>query len=422
MPGAEHSHGQWAVRSALLVVAAGLVAGCAISGRSVADPIPAADRLRAGGGIQAEVDRLVRPLVDRGQVQGMVVGVLTPDGLTRTYGYGHTDSPSGSRPPAGDTLFQVGSVSKAFVAALFQILVNEGRLHYDDTVRDILPANVRLSADAEALTLYELVTHTAGLPRQPNNLIQARYFLSYLFTGQNLYGYLTREYLYEYLRTCRLEPRADRGYAYSNVGFGLLAHLIEVKTGRSLSDLVAEKISRPLRMRDTGFVLDEEQRRRLAVGHVGDQPLFMRRNTPMPPWDLGKIMRGVGGLYTTVDDLLIFAQAQLGMSGHELGVVVASTQRVQLRTPVEDVAFGWVINKFDEGRLSITYIHGLVAGYAAYIGMDVDRGIAVVVLANNCNLDDPVGHNLLLRLAAASAPVGPPFVSSPPIARRDERN
>jgi CubicO group peptidase (beta-lactamase class C family) len=387
----------------VLLVAVAFLTSCgAISARRISDPAPAVARLRAGGSIQAEVDRLVRPLIQSGQVLGMVVGVLTPDGATRTYGYGRTGGTGDSGPPSGDTIFEVGSVSKAFVAALLVVLVNEGRLHYDDTVRDILPKDVPVSADAERLSLYELATHTGGLPRQPNNFIQGRYLVTYLFTGQNLYGYLTKDYLYEYLRTCRLNASGAGAYAYSNLGFGLLAHLIEVKTERSLPDLVDEEICRPLNLRDTGFVLNAEQRQRLAVGHVGGQPLFMRRNEPLAPWDMGEIMRGAGALYTSVDDLLIFAQSHLGLLHNELDTVLASSHRVQFQTPGEGVALGWSVDELDGGRLTITYIHGFVAGYTAYVGMDVDRRIAVVALANNVNFDDHVGHNLMLRLAGAS--------------------
>ena len=392
----------WRRRARLVLVVAGafVLTSCAMSSRQISDPAPAVARLRAGGSLQAEVDQLVQPLIKNGQFQGMVVGVLTPDGATRTYGYGRTGRPGDSRPPGGDTLFQVGSVSKAFMDALLVLLVNEGQLHYDDTVRDLLPENVPLSADAGRLTLYELATHTGGLPRQPNNFIQLRYFMTYLLTGQNLYGYINRDYLYGYLRTWR----GKQSCTYSNIGSGLLAHLIEVGTGRSLPDLVDERICRPLKMRDTGFVLNAEQRQRLAVGHVGDQPGFMRRNRPMAPWDMGEIMRGTGAMYTSADDLLIFAKSHLGLLGHKLDPVLAETHRVQVRTPAEDMAFAWTVNHFDGDRLAITYIHGFVAGYTAYIGMDVDRRVAVVVLANNFNWEDRVGHNLMLRLAGALTP------------------
>jgi hypothetical protein len=139
----------------------------------------------------------------------------------------------------------------------------------------------------------------------------------------------------------------------------------------------------------------------------------MRRNRPMAPWDMGQIMRGVGGLYTTVDDLFVFAKSHLGMLNHKLDPVLASTHRSRFRTRHEDVAFGWVVNPYDGGRLAITYIHGFVAGYTAYIGMAVDRRIAVIVLVNTHSWDDHVGHNLLLRLAGAMTPPRAEVASSP---------
>ena len=331
----------------------------------------------------------------------MVVGVLSPDGSTRTYGYGRTGQPGNNQSPGGDTIFQIGSVSKLFVDALFVRLVEDGQLHYDDTVRSILPPAVPVSEDAGQLTLYELITNTGGLPRQPNNLTQMWCFTSFLFNGHDLYGCLTKEYLYKYLRTCRLPPKDKRGYNYSNVGIGLLTHLIEIKTGRSISDLLAEKICQPLNLHDTVLNLNAEQKNRLAVGHVGDQPKFMWRNTDMEPWNMGEILSGSCGLYSTVNDLMVFARANLGQLHNPLESTLTSMQGVRVKTPEEDVGLGWSINYFNEGRLVITYKHGMVSGYTAYIGLNTERQIAVVVLCNNFNWSDKVGHNLLLRLCDA---------------------
>ena len=55
------------------------------------------------------------------------------------------------------------------------------------------------------------------------------------------------------------------------------------------------------------------------------------------------------------------------------------------------------------GRLAVTYVHGMVSGYSAYMGMDTDHGIAVIVLSNSFNWDDKVGHNLVIRLSEAFA-------------------
>ena len=397
-----------------LIGAAILCTSCAaLSSRVISDPAPSAARLRAGGSLQAEVDLLAQPLIDSGEACGMVVGVVCPDGVPRFYGYGRTGRPGDLQPPGADTIFQIGSISKLFVDALLVRLVDEGQLHYEDTVRSILPPTVPLSEDAGKLTLYELVTNTGGLPRQPNNLRQMWYFTSFLFTGRNLYGCITKEYLYDYLRTYRRPPKAERGYAYSNIGMGLLTHLIELKTGRSISDLLDEKICRPLGLRDTGLDLNAEQKNRLAAGHAGDQPKFMLRKANVGPWDMGEILGGSCGLYSTANDLMVFARANLGQLHHPLEPALISMQSVLVKTPTEDVGLGWSVNYFKEGRVVLTYKHGMVSGYSSYVGINAGQRIGVVVLCNNFNWDDKIGHNLLLRLSDAYPPLSVQRCSNP---------
>jgi CubicO group peptidase (beta-lactamase class C family) len=377
-----------------------LATGCRTSAaRPVSDPAPAAARLQGGGSIGAEVDRLAHPLIESREVYGLSVGVLTPDGRTSTFGYGRTGTSGDAQVPGGDTIFQIGSVSKLFLTALLAKLVDEGALRYDDTVRGILPPEVRVEEEIGKVTLRELAINMGGLPREPFCLSQLRDFTVFSLTGRNLYAYLDKPYLYHYLRKKHVQPKEVRGYVYSNIGFGLLAHLIEVKTGRPYQELLEEKICRPLGLRDTTFVLNGEQQKRLAVGHVGAQPSLMRRGHPMKPWDMGEIMRPGGCLFSTVNDLLVFAKANLGMLHHPLEPLLASTQRVQLRQPTEDVAMGWLIDHLGDDRLKVAYKQGVMSGYSGYIGMNSESRIAVVVLYNTFSWDEKVGHNLILRLS-----------------------
>ena len=66
-------------------------------------------------------------------------------------------------------------------------------------------------------------------------------------------------------------------------------------------------------------------------------------------------------------------------------------------------ALGWIINYFDNGRRVLTFKDGMASGYRAYVGLDLDARVAVVVLSNKFSWDEKVGHNLLLRLAEARA-------------------
>jgi CubicO group peptidase (beta-lactamase class C family) len=406
------------VMRVLLAGAALLGTSCStLSSRSVRDPAPAVARLRAGGSLEDEVKRLTLPLVNSGELCGVAVGVLASDMKPQVFGFGATEQPRNRAmvgPPQGDTIFQIGSVSKLFVNALLARLIAEQKLSYDDTARSIIPANIPLSEDAGTLTIYELATNTGGLPRQHNDFTQLRYFISYLLTGRNLYGCVTRESLYKYLKKYKRHRKKKGGYVYSNLGYGLLTHLIELKTGHSISKLLQEKICRPLGLRDTVLHLNLEQRSRLATGHPGDQPKFKSRRTPMEPWDMGEILGASCGLHSTVNDLLVFARANLGQKKHPLEPHLLSLQHFQVRTPNEEHGSGWSIQHLHEGQEALIYKQGMVSGYSAYIGLNTRHQIAVVVLYNNFFWREKVGHNLLLRILEARSAEHSVGISSPP--------
>ncbi len=391
-------------RAGLLIFLALAGTGCRITAtRQVSDPAPAVMRLQAGGSIKAEADNLVKPLLASGEVFGMAVGVVMPDGTTHCFGYGRTGRPGDLNPPAGGDLFQIGSLSKLFAETLLVRLVEENQLRYDDTVRGILPTNIPVSPEAGRLTLYDLATHTSGLPREPFTRSQLVSLFSYFLHGKNLYAHLTVPYLLDYLRDCHPQPKEPREYVYSNFGAGLLAYLIEEKTGQPTADLIVEKICRPLGMANSVFFLDAKQTNRLTVGHVGGQACWKSANHPLAPWDMGDLLRPISGMYSSVNDLLIFAKANLGMVPTPLVSALTNTHQVRINTSRGGEALGWIVSKCNPDRRTITFKDGVMSGYCSFIGLDFDAHVAVVVLANKFNWDEKVGMNLLLRLASAAA-------------------
>ncbi len=145
-----------------------LIGGCGtLSVRVVSDPTSAVVRLQAGGSIKAEEDYLAQPIIKSGEIYGIAVGVLTPEGGTSAFGYGRTGLMGNAQLPNGETIFQIGSVKKLFLTALLSILVEEGVLRYEDTVRSFLPEDVRLDEETGKVTLHKLATNAGGFPRQP---------------------------------------------------------------------------------------------------------------------------------------------------------------------------------------------------------------------------------------------------------------
>ncbi|WP_229448150.1 serine hydrolase [Massilia sp. CF038] len=356
-----------------------------------------AQRLAASSDLKAEVDGLAQPLIERGENTGLVVGVLAADGQAQYFGYGVTAQ--GGNRPDGDTLFAIGSLSKGFLGGTTAILVEEGALGWDETLATLLPAHVKLSDDARRITLRQLVTHTSGLPRQPFTPETLRYFIEYLFTGKSFYRHFDRDYLLNYLATFKKSGEARP--QYSNIGYGILGAILELRSGQRIDALVHQKILTPLQLDHTGYVpaaLPGYATR--ARGHAGDQPKMIRRGQPVPDWEFTDVMSGSAALYSNAHDLLAYARAHLYPGADALrDRALRNSLQVQFARPQEAAATAWIVDEI-EGR-KITYQIGLVAGYTAYIGMDVESRMAVVVLQNNFNWTNRIGHRLLLRMVHA---------------------
>jgi CubicO group peptidase (beta-lactamase class C family) len=352
--------------------------------------------------LQELADKLARPLTDSGENVGIVIGVLDESGGRHVYSYGRKSLASSERPD-GDTIFAIGSLTKPIVTMLLNELIADGTIDPAETVGEILPEQTEFTPAAKAITLYQLANHASGLPRQPINFTMFKSLVHYAFTGDNIYRHLDKAALYSYLS--EFDPDADEvdTYHYSNIGLGLLGHLLEVKTGKSLSALLSERMFRPLGLADTGYALDPTKAPRLAMGYVGMSPFFLPRNTPMPYWEMDDTLKGAAGLYSTANDLLTFAQYRIGLDGIPIVNVPVSRGLFDFGKPqLHAVSLGWDIDEFEDNE-RIIFQHGMIAGFTAYLGIEQEKRLAVVVLYNNFDWDDQIGHTLLLTLARGSA-------------------
>jgi CubicO group peptidase (beta-lactamase class C family) len=349
------------------------------------------------GDLQREVDSLVKPLIDQGVAPGAVVGVLLPDGSKQFFGYGVRDRAGGGT-PNGDTLFAVGSLSKGFLGAITEVLVQEGKLSWGDTLEKLLPPETKLSADAKKITLLQLVTHTSGLPRQPYTREIMVPFLRYLFTGENFYSALDRPYVLQYLASYTAPSKVE--YQYSNIGFGILGYALEQRTGLSVDTLLMQKIVKPLGLTNTGYIPEAlPGYATRAHGYAGDQPKFIPRGEPVPDWQFTHFMRGSAALYSTARDLLTFAAAHLQGAATPFSAALTDTLQVRFSQPDETTAVAWTVADVDDQR--IAYQLGIVAGYTGYLGLDLKHRTAVVILQNTFNWDESVGGRLLIRMGRA---------------------
>ena len=205
---------------------------------------------------------------------------------TRGYGYANLDY---DIPVTPQTVFDVASVTKQFVAAVANILAQDGTVSLDDGVRQWLP---ELPEYASPVTLRHLIHHTGGL-RDYLNLFP--------LAGAGDYYSVSREQLLAMMSRQRAPVFAPgERYEYSNTGYMLLAHALERAAGKSAGELARERIFKPLGM--DGSLMYENRERiipRRATGYHRDDNGNLRI-----VHNYNFEIAGDGQLYTTVEDLL----------------------------------------------------------------------------------------------------------------------
>lgn len=382
--------------------------------------------------MQNQIDTIVASTSDHPAHTGLVVGVLQ-DGQRSVHGYGAADRD----PPTGDTVFEIGSVTKVFTTALLSILVGEGALALDDPAAQLSilvgegaaalddPAAGRISelADFPAqVTLHRLATHTAGLPKMPSNIIG-----SMLRDRGNPYAAYTLDAMLRYLsKNPPAQNRIRAGLVdYSNLGMGLLGMLLARKLEDSFEGAIRGRICESLRMPDTGIQLSADQERRLAAPHGSGGKAGHN-------WDL-PAFAGAGALRSTANDLLTFLAAHLGDAPPAMKAPLQYCHAVRARTFAapgllqrlvarlsgqdlhhdrtrEGMALGWTVGRLPAGATQVHWHHGATGGYRAFVGFIKDRRAAAVVLTNSglsmrdallgVTATDRVGFGILEHLVA----------------------
>jgi CubicO group peptidase (beta-lactamase class C family) len=336
---------------------------------------------------------MLRYLVEDGETPGIVVGVLEADGSTRIVSYG--SSGPDARPLGPRSVFEIGSINKTFTATLLADMIARGEVSLEDPVSDYLPEDVTVpSSGGREITLLDLATHTSGLPRLPDNHRPGNM--------RDPYADYTIELLYEFLSSHELRRDPGAEVEYSNLGFGLLGHVLARAAGMSYRDLLQERVIEPLGMGMTGNALEGEVADWMTRGHAhGDV---------VPYWFATEAIQGAGGLRSNVEDMLVYLKANVGPPETELEQAMHSAH--QVRWPIGEDGGGYGLawrRIISAGRTTIRHGGG-TGGFTTLIAFDPEKRVGIVVLTNSTNYVGHLGIPLLLLgqpLAIQEVPVDP---------------
>jgi len=301
-----------------------------------------------------------------------------------------------------DTLFQIGSISKAYTATLVMQLVHAGLVELDEPVRGALQ-EFRVRDDSATLTITprQLLSHTSG--------IQGDHFLD---CGRN------PDALWRYVSTLEELGQLhapDDMFSYCNAGYGVLGRLVEEATGDHYARALQRRLVRPLALERTVTLAEQAILHRVAAGHhhgADGAPA-------VTPWVLSRFNVPIGGIIASAGDVLDFASLHLrgGRSADDRQVVPAKAI-AQMRSGEVDVpgtedewGLGWRIHRWP-GAGEVIGHDGDTVGQRAFLRLLPGADAALVVLTNSTR-GSLVAGDLLGAAAEAALDVTPP---APPAA------
>lgn len=335
---------------------------------------------------------IIRQRVEEGRSKGIVVGLVEPDGRTRIVAFG--DPGTGKLPLDGNSVFEIGSITKVFTSTLLAQMVLAGEVSLDDPAQKYLPANATVpTRNGKEVTLGTLSIQNSGLPRMPTNFAPK--------DQTNPYADYSVQQMYDFLSGLTLTRDPGERFEYSNLGVGLLGHVLSLASGKSYEQLERERIWAPLGMMRTAITLTPWMLEHLALGHDDAGKVVSN-------WDL-PTLAGAGAIRSTTSDMLRFVSANLRTDRGPLGKAMALTHEPRASAGGATTAIGlnWIITS--AGADTITWHNGGTGGYRAFAGFVKTKQMGVVVLTNSggAGADDIGMHLLAPHLPLTPKPTPP---------------
>jgi CubicO group peptidase (beta-lactamase class C family) len=363
-----------------------LIIFCSLAGPRLVLSQQGSDVASQKGTIKREAGQKLDELLKRYVMYGFSGSVLVAkDGRIILHrGYGPANKEQGVV-NTSETIFPIGSLTKQFTAAAILRLEMQGKLGTEDLVSKHLG---QFPQDKAGITLHHLLTHTSGL----------------ISDGANAQLPLDRreEYI-EAVKRTQLKFAPGEKYSYSNVGYNLLAAIVEKVSGISFEDYLQRHLFQRAGMKMTGFVGTKRWPDSLVA--LGYEPAAIgsgsvsRAERPQPSkWD----DRGAGGVLTTTGDLFKWHRALEGTR------LLSATAKKKLYTPyLSDYAYGWEIKKTEQGTPIIQH-GGDVLGFQSWFAAFPQEKLLIITLINN-----RMRWRTLLTSALPRAAQGKPYELPP---------
>jgi CubicO group peptidase (beta-lactamase class C family) len=351
--------------------ATGLLLWLAGAGLALADPSPGVGRLKVPPPVvpDAELCARLETLRARHALPGLAGAVVRGNDLAATGAAGVRRIDADARLTVND-LFHLGSCTKAMTATCLAVLVEKQKLSWDDTLAGVFPKPPdALHPDYRAVTLDQLLTHRAGVPRDG----------PWAELGSGLTPTAQRRNLLATLCSRPPEIRPGKECRYSNAGYALAGLMAETRTGVSWESLMRDELFTPLGMAGCGFGApgapgSADQ----PLGHVFRDGRWIPQHRDNPP-----ALGPAGTVHASLTDWARFVSLHLRGAQHPSRLLTVGTfARMHMPPPEGDYAHGWqVVERPWAGGRALTH-NGTNGLWFSTVWIAPERDFAVLVVAN----------------------------------------
>ncbi|TNV12646.1 D-alanyl-D-alanine-carboxypeptidase/endopeptidase AmpH [Ochrobactrum teleogrylli] len=310
---------------------------------------------------------------------GLIIAVVQGDDSV-IQAYGET-APGNDTEPDARSIFRIASVSKVFAGDLLAALAAKGKLKLTDPLQKYAPEGAKVGVNGRPITLLDLATHSAGLPRElPNPDTKIT---------DNPFAAFDRDYYWKWMGSNQPAYAPGTTTIYSNLGYSLLGDALAKAGGADYSTVLANEVLKPAGLTDTTNVLSDEQKKRLMTGlDPLDKP---DANSPVPD-----IMYASAGIYTSAEDMVRWMRWHLdgasqlredALLDHTLWLPYDGLKHV-VGTEVtagDGMGLGWVATLPSNQTPFLLGKSGGLGGFMSYVVLSPNRKLGIFVVASRVN-------------------------------------
>lgn len=274
------------------------------------------------------------------------------------------------------TLFEIGSISKTMTSIALASMVEEGKVKLSDPVQKYLPGTVKLpKRNGHEITLLSLANHSSALPRLPSNMPFG--------DPQDPYADYTVELMYSFLNHYELTRDIGKQVEYSNLGVGLLGHVLGLIDGKSYEQVIHDRVFAPFGMNSSFVNVPSPQLSLLSKGYGAD--LKQAKHWQLPT------LAGAGAIKSNIVDMAQYLQKNLRAKNES--TQLTHKQTIGFDDQQAKVGLAWFIAEHQNGKY--LWHNGGTGGFRSFMGFDPVNNKGIVILENTANGMDSLGDAYL---------------------------